>query len=376
MLLLSRLDHGGMERVQLNIAKSLHARGFDIVIAAGKINADPNGELPPDIRIVEIAPSGPASFPTGVVRVLRRERPDVVFTTANDVACLVLAMRAITFSDIRVIVTQHLSLSGPRLAARGLRRIKLELVRALMWLLVRRADKIVAVSDGVARDLQSDIGVDGSRIVTIHNPVIGSDFEERSCANVPWPWGDLAAPTFAFVGRLSKEKRLDLLISSFRRLLETRPARLIIVGTGPLHDQLSQEISTAGLDAHCRLTGYTENPLPYIRASCALVLCSDYEGFGNVLVEAMACGTQVIATDCPSGPAEILQGGKYGQLIPRGDGDALVGAMRRVLDERRIPAEKLIERAKDFSIERAIDAYHKLIQEIMQTNRASDRSGG
>src|SRR5690606_4782698 len=106
------------------------------------------------------------------------------------------------------------------------------------------------------------------------------------------------------------------------------------------------------------LPGFVENVLPLIRQSQVLVLPSDYEGFGNVLVEAIACGTQVVATDCPHGPSEILDGGTYGQLVPTGDAVALEAAIRTVLENRfAVPEGMLKARAQEFTLDRSVDAY-------------------
>lgn len=361
-LLMSRLQHGGLERVQLNIASALHARGIDVALVSGQVHAATRHELPEAIRVLEIAKAGPAHFTIGLLRALLRERPDIVFTTSNDIACLTLALRRVAFRSMRVVVTQHLSISGPRLAARGIKRGKLEAIRTSMRLLVPHADRIVAVSHGVADDMRRELSLPCACIEVIHNPIVTSEFDERMKEDAVWPWPDRDVPTIIFVGRLSLEKRLDLLLESFQNLLRSRSARLLIVGTGSEQQKIERRVHADGLQSCCKFTGFVQNALPLIHASDVLVLPSDYEGFGNVLVEAMACGTQVIATNCPSGPAEILGEGDFGQLIPVGDRSALEAAMRRCLDGSfRVPPAVLRARAGEFSIELAADRYLALL---------------
>ncbi|MEJ1098016.1 MULTISPECIES: glycosyltransferase [unclassified Pseudoxanthomonas] len=361
-LLLSRLEHGGLERVQLNLAKTLHARGSDIRLVAGQVRVDMRHELPDTLQVVEIARSGRAAFLPGLVRALHRDRPDVVFTTSNDVACLMLLLTMTIFRSTRVVVAQHLSLSGPRLGARGFKRAKLEVVRRAMRLLVTKADHIVAVSQAVARDMSRELSLPESAITVIHNPIVTADFTNRMLEAAQWPWPDRNDPTIVFVGRISAEKRLDLLLDSFQALLGKISARLLIAGTGPLHGDIQRKVEESNMEHRCKLVGFVHDPLPLIHASDVLVLPSDFEGFGNVLVEAMACGTQVIATDCPDGPAEILENGKYGQLVPVGDADALTAAILRSLtQEGRVPAERLRARASEFGLERSVDAYERII---------------
>ncbi|MDZ4378801.1 MAG: glycosyltransferase [Xanthomonadaceae bacterium] len=315
-LLLSRLDHGGLERVQLNLAKALHAHGIDISLVAGQVLADTHKELPRGTSVLEVAKSGAAYFPAGLLRALCRDRPDFVFTTSNDVACLMVLFRLLLFRRTRVIVAQHLSLSGPMEGARGFTRLKLVLTLRAMRALVPRADGVVAVSRGVAEEILQKLGVSKDRLQVIYNPIVTPEFDVRTRDNVSWPWSDHDVKTIIYVGRLSAVKRLDLLLESFEAALRKRPIRLLIAGEGPLQNSLEVLIAEKGLQDHIWLTGFVSNPLPLMCKAAVLVLPSDYEGFGNVLVEAMACGTQVIATNCPHGPAEILAGGKFGQLVP------------------------------------------------------------
>lgn len=362
---MSRIEGGGLERVQLNLAQCLRRRGYNIRLVAGQYLTPEIAQQQQDIPIQEIARTGRFGFPSGLVRTLRRNRLPLIFTTSNDVACLVLLLRRFAFRSLRVVVTQHLSLSAPRQRARGLTRIKLELIRLGMRWLLPGADRIVAVSKALALDMHRELDIELQTIEVIHNPVIIPDFMTRMTAPIDWPWPDNNIPTIIYVGRLASVKRVDLLFTSFRELIRTCPARLLIVGTGPQENQLHEWIAENHLTDMCRMIGFTENPLPLIRKADVLVLPSDYEGFGNVLVEAMACGTQVIATDCPCGPAEILDQGVYGQLVPCGDATALEHAIQRVLNRKfRVPPETLQHRAGHFTQARATDAYQHIIDSI------------
>ena len=361
-LLLSRLGHGGLERVQLNIAKALHAQGIEVSLVAGQVVADVQDELPEGLPVVELAKAGPWYFPAATMRGLRRMKPDVVFTTSNDVACLLLIARLLFFRKMRVIVTQHLALSAPRKAATGLKRAKLNLICAAMRLLLPTADEVVAVSDGVALDIKRELSLPSLNVRTIYNPIVTPDFQALSRQSSSRPWKSHDLPTIIFVGRLSPVKRLDLLLDSFQSLVRLHPSRLLIIGSGPLQSDIEHRIKSKGLSDCAQLMGFVENPLSLIAASDVLVLPSDYEGFGNVLVEAMACGTQVIATDCPFGPAEILSNGRFGQLIPVNDARALEAALKRtLLGQFHVSPESLKARAQDFTVEAAASQYLDLI---------------
>lgn len=367
-LLLSRLDHGGLERVQLNLAKAMHRRGVDVSLVAGQVVADTHRELPPAVPVLEIAKAGPVFFPLGVLRALFRDRPDVVFTTSNDVACLMVLLRIVLFRRMRVIVAQHLSLSGPIDKARGMRQVKLALILRAMRALVPRADGVVAVSQGVADELLRHLRLSKPQIRVIYNPIVTPQFEALMQEVPTWPWADHEVPTIIYVGRLSAEKRVDLLLESFQALIQRTPARLLIVGSGPLKASIERDIAARGLEAYCCLTGFVANALPLIRNAAVLVLPSDYEGFGNVLVEAMACGTQVIATDCPHGPAEILGNGQFGQLVPMNDPSVLEAAIHDCLDGRfHVPVQELKARAGEFELDAIVGRYLAIVRGASMT---------
>lgn len=363
--LLGRFGDGGLERVQIEIVRSMRAQGLDARLVVGHFQGKTQEQVPADVPWTAISRAGRGWFPFALAAALRRERPDVVFTSANDVACLVLALRAMVSPATRVVVAQHLSLSGPRLSSTGLRRAKLETIAWLMRQLLPRADAIVAVTRALALDIGNELSLPAERIDVIHNPAVTPDTEARIREDVAWPWDADGVPTVVFVGRLEKVKRVDLLVDAFAMIRARIESRLLIVGAGPLEGRIRQQVDARGLAPHSALVGYRANPLPYVRRSDVLVLPSDYEGFGLVLVEAMACGTQVVSTDCPHGPSEILDDGAYGQLVPCGDAGALATAIAQVLSgESVVPVESLVDRSRDFTLERSCQAYLRLVARV------------
>lgn len=362
-LLLSRVEAGGLERVQFNLARALADRGHAVQIVAGRL-------LVPATSVDEvrcIAPRGAGQFLWRLPGWIRQNRPSVIVTTSNDVAVWLLLLRRWLGADTAVVVTQHLAISGPRLASRGLRRLKLAGIRWAMARLLPSADAIVAVSAAVAADMRAELGLDGVPIEVIHNPIVG--VAERAAADLPcpeaWPFPHDGVPVLVFVGRLAPEKRLDLLFAAFLQSRAARSVRLLVLGTGPIARELEQWRRHAGVEQDCVLLGQVHDVLPWIANSDVLVLPSDYEGFGNVLVEAMQCATQIVATDCPSGPAEILDHGRFGQLVPVGDAPALAVALQRSLDGSfRVERKVLLARAAEFSIDRAVDAYTRVFTAV------------
>lgn len=353
-LLASRWESGGLERVQLNLMRGFKERGCPASIIAGRDLGGPGGKD----EVTFIAPRGAWQMLLGLPWRIRRERPQVVVTTSNDIAVWVTFWRRLLYPSTAVVVAQHLSLSGPRRRARGFARFKLELIREAMRGAVARSQGLVAVSAALAADMAFELGFPRSGIRVIHNPLTRLDDVPASVALQAWPFPDDDVPVFIYAGRLSSEKRLDLLWEAFQQVRVTHLARLLVLGQGSEGVRVAQWVAKSDLQNDCALPGYVEDVLPWMVRSTALVLPSDYEGFGNVLVEAMSCGVQVIATDCPHGPSEVLAQGKFGQLVPMGDAPALAEAMRSVLDGRqRVAIETLRERSKAFSIDAACEAY-------------------
>lgn len=361
-LLASRWERGGLERVQYNLARALRQRGRAVRIVAGRDAGGPGA----DHEVQCIAPAGAWQFLGRLPGHIRRTRPAVVVTTSNDVAVWLLACRRWAFPHTRIVVSQHSPISGPRLSAKGLRRLKLEAIRGAMRWAFRRADALIAVSAGVAKDMHDELGLHDCNIEVIYNPVVDGEATDPAPEFLAWPFDRDGVPVIVFAGRLAAEKRLDLLLKAFVRVRETRPARLLILGEGELSTDLRAAVEAAGIRHDCAMPGRVDDIQPWLVHCSLLVLPSDYEGFGNVLVEAMQAGIQVVATDCPCGPAEILANGQYGQLVPVADAAALAAAILRSLDHRfHVPADVLRRRAKEFSVARSCDAYCHIFDAVL-----------
>jgi glycosyltransferase involved in cell wall biosynthesis len=242
---------------------------------------------------------------------------------------------------------------------------------AARWL-YRRADAIVAVSRGAAADLAAVYRVPADGITVIGNPVAPADVTARITA--PLPAGALpppGVPLFTAAGRLVPAKDFATLLRAFRLVRDRVDARLVVLGDGPERGALEALRDGLGLSADVGLPGVVADPLPWFARSAAVVVSSLREGFGNVLVEAMACGVPIAATACPHGPAEILEQGALGPLAPLGDASGLAQAMLTALSDPVDPA-LLKARAACFSTDRIGDAYLALFQQILDRRAAAD----
>lgn len=353
-LLASRWEPGGLERVQLNLLRGFRERGETARVIAGRDLGGPGHAGEVDF----VAPRGAWQLLLRLPWLIRRARPAIVVTTANDLAIWIVFWQRLLYPGTAVVIAQHLALSAPRKKARGSARCKREVIGWLMRFATPAAQAVVAVSEALARDMEEELGLPVAQVRVIHNPITRKACSAPILPDQAWPFPDDGIPVFIYAGRLSPEKRLDLLWEAFVLLRQTHRARLLVLGQGKEGGGLAGWAAASALQDDVALPGRVEDVLPWMVRSTALVLCSDYEGFGNVLVEAMHCGIQVVATDCPHGPAEVLGEGRYGQLVPVGDAAALAQALRNVVEGNgHVPAQTLRARADAFSIETACQAY-------------------
>jgi len=164
-------------------------------------------------------------------------------------------------------------------------------------------------------------------------------------------------------GRLSPQKDFATLLDAFHQMRRHRQAHLLILGEGPCRGALEAQVSALKLSEDVAMPGFAANPYAFMRHASAFVLSSRHEGMPAVLIEAMACGCPVISTDCPSGPSEILEGGRYGALVPVGDAASLASSMIQTLDAP-IPAERLRRKAMEFTTARATNAFLDLAEHL------------
>ncbi len=346
------LSGGGVERMRLSLIGELRARGHHVTLVLGRKQGALVPLLPHDLPVIALDSTGMLPSVRPLARALRSLRPDVLVASLdhNNVTALLAGWLART--GTRVVICQHNALSAERAAGWRYRAVPW-----LYWLLQRRAHGIVAVSRGVADDLAAVTGIPRARITPIYNPVVTPDLPACCAGPAPHPWlAQAADPVLVFAGRLTPQKDPGLLLEALAALAAGRPLRLVLLGAGPLEGALREQAAALGIADRVLFAGFQADPLPWIARAACLVLPSRYEGLGNVLIEALACGTPVVATDCPHGPAEILQGGTFGALVPPGDAPSLAAAIARTLDT---PPDRaaLRSRAACFTAEACADAH-------------------
>lgn len=354
----SELHGGGAQRVVLNLAKEFAERGIEVDLILARAEGVYLSQIPSNVRLVDLkAPRLIASFPA-LVKYLKIQKPKILISALQGANLLAIWARSFSRVETRLIITVHNTLSHE---SKNYVHFRYKLIPYLMRYFYTWADNIVAVSKGGAKSLVDTINLPSEIIKVVYNPIFTPEISEKAKEIVNNPWlSQEQPPVILGVGRLNKQKDFPNMIHAFAKVRAVRKVRLVILGEGEERESLETLIQDLELDDEVSLPGFIENPYAYMAKAAVFVLSSAYEGFGNVLVEAMACGTTVVSTNCESGPAEILEGGKYGKLVPIGDSDALADAILSALDTP-FPPQMLRSRAEEFSVDKIYDRYLEVI---------------
>jgi glycosyltransferase involved in cell wall biosynthesis len=355
---LPNLAGGGAERVIVNLAQALaeRERTVDLVVAAAE--GPLLRQLPPGVRLVELHAPRVLRSLLPLIGYLRRERPRVLISSISHANVIALWAARLARVKTPVIVTVHntMSQSTPE-QGRMAGRLWPSLLRtSYPW-----AACIIAVSRGAADDLASTARLPREKVRVVYNPVITPAMMAQAAQTPDHPWFAAGQPPVILgVGRLTRQKDFPTLIRAFAGVRKQRSARLMILGEGEERPRLETLAAELGVNSDVALPGFRENAMAYMARSALFVLSSAWEGLPTVLIEALAAGTRVISTDCPSGPQEILQGGRLGALVPVGEVDAMTRAIMEALDR---PAAAIASEAlAPFTRDAAVGEYLNLIE--------------
>lgn len=348
---------GGAERVMMTLAAGFAARGLAAEVLVAQCEG-PNQPPPASgIRVVDLKARRVVLALKGLADFLRAEPPAAMLSALPHANVIAVWARALARADTRVVVSEH---TIPSLSAAASERLRGRVLPYFMRRAYPRADAIVAVSGGVAADLAALARIPRERITRIHNPVVTPAMQRLADEPLDDPWfGPGQPPVVLAAGRLVAAKDYDCLIRAFGAVRARRPARLVILGEGVERARLERLAGSLGIAADVAMPGFVANPYRYMRRAAVFVMSSRFEGFGNALVEAMACGAPVVSTDC-YGPREILEGGRHGPLVAVGDATALAGAIDGQMDAPRPTADP--GRAAAFSVDAAIEQYRAVLR--------------
>ena len=332
-LLLPNLDGGGAGIFVIGLANQLAMDGFSVdLVLVGYDNASVR-MLDGRIRIINLNSRGALLALIPLVRYLKQARPTALIATSVHVNVVAIIASLTLRNSVRVYVRETTTPSKDDQFKK--KHIKAKILSVLRRRLYPLANKVIAPSHGVADDLSNYLNIPRKNIAVIPNGLNFDLILEKAIGSIDHPFFlNQTDPVIIGVGRLSAEKDFKTLIHAFRQVLLQRPARLVILGEGALRDELEDLIRVLGVEGRVALPGVVDNPYKYMHRASVFVLSSLYEGFPNVLLEALAVGTHVVATDCQSGPREILAGGRYGALVSVGDVEAMSSAIIAALDDK------------------------------------------
>lgn len=352
-LYLPSLEGGGTERVFVELANRFVALGLRVDMVLASATGPYLAELAPEIRVVDFGASGVVASVPALMRYLRAENPDALLSGLDHANLAAILACRTSGRRTRCIVSVR---GVPTAVLRQERTVSRWFSMQLARIMYRHADEIIANSKSVATDLAQSLGIGQGEINIVYNPLDVARTEMLSRAMVQHPWLASGAPPIVLgVGRLSAVKDFPTLIRAFAIVRSAQECRLIILGAGPDREPLESLLVQHGLRDDSYLPGFVANPFPWMRHAGALVSSSLTEGCPNVILQALACGTPIVSTDCPGGSAEILEDGKWGRLVPVGDHRSMARAVLATLQARRHPEVR--RRAQDFAIDAVAASY-------------------
>jgi glycosyltransferase involved in cell wall biosynthesis len=362
-LLVPSLRGGGAEGANVHLANELVRRGELVDVVVLDDRGPWSALLDSRVNLVRLTARRAALAVGPLCRYLRRRNPIVIMAGPSHMSAIAILARDLCRSATSVIVLEHNDMIAQTAHASRLGdRVMPTIVRHAY----ARADRLLAVSRGAADSLASIMRVPPERVEVLYN---GIDMDEavagaREALGHPW-FAPGEPPVIAAIGRLAPQKGFPDLLQALAIVNQTVPTRLAILGEGPERAKLEALVEGQGLQGKVAFLGFQANPYAYLARASLFVLASHYEGFGIVLLEALACSTPVVSTDCPSGPREILGAGTYGLLVPVAAPEAMAGAILRVLqdgDLRQRLRDQGPTRAAEFSMGRVADRFVEIVR--------------
>jgi glycosyltransferase involved in cell wall biosynthesis len=357
VILLPDLKAGGAERVGLDLAKALKCHGHEIEFCLMAADGEYLQEAQSIFRVFALNAQRIRQVPLALRRYIIDKNPDVLIANMWPLTSAAVIGSLLADSQVQLLLVDHCSLSE-QYSSRGWRH---DIIRkSSIKLTYPFADYLAGVSNGVATEIACSAGVKREDVAVLYNPIPRRHVHyDQSFPLAESIWGCPPGERIITVGRLKDQKNHSLLVRAMA-LLPRGNARLMIVGAGKNEAMLHTLARQLGVSDRVIFAGFHPDPSPFYATANLFVLSSDYEGFGNVIVEAMSFGLPIVSTDCPFGPSEILEGGRWGRLVPVGDAESLARAIDVALDT---PADReaLKKRASAFAPEIAARRYLDLL---------------
>ena len=364
-LLIPSYRGGGAEGATVRLANELASRGLAVDLVTLSSEGPWRAQLRPEVRPICLRTRKASTSIPKLAGYLRARAPEVFVSNMFHLNVASVVAHRMTASGALLILVEQNEL-GAKLRESG--AVKRVLMRQAVRWAYPHAHRVAGISQGVADGMARVLAWNAGRISVLPNGIPIEQIREQAAQPVDLLWFDGSGPPVVVAtGRLVPQKGFDDLLRAFSLLIKATPARLLILGEGPQRGDLEQLAGRLGVECLVDLHGFVENPYALMARAGAFALSSHYEGQGIVLLEALACGAGVVATDCPSGPREILLDNEYGLLVPVGDPESMATALRRVLTDTAL-ARKLRDaapgRAAVFSVVAAADRLLEVVQEL------------
>jgi glycosyltransferase involved in cell wall biosynthesis len=350
----STSGHSGVDRAAKHLIPALARRGYPVDLLKVRRHGPHLDAIPDGVSVVDLGSRYTYACVPALVRYLRRERPAVMLSDKDRVNRTALLAAWVARVPTRLVFSSGTTISID-LATRG--ALERWVQRTSMGRLYPFAGQVIVTSAGVADDMARYTGLARERIRVVPSPVVPASLFTETLARPDHPWlGRSEMPLILGAGELCGRKDFETLLRAFARVRAQRPCRLMILGQGRARERLLALAAELGMAEDVALPGFVPEPYAFMAHADLFAFTSRWEGLGFVIIEALAVGTPVVATDCPSGPREILQDGRIGPLVPVGDAAALAAAMLQTLDAPP-PAALLRDAARPYEIEASTDAY-------------------
>ena len=354
-IILSNFEGGGAERVVSNIIRYLDQDKIELKIILLEKKGVYLKSIPENIEIIDLNCKRARYSIKKLIKAINSFEPEVIFSAMGQLNLIISAMRMFYKGNPSIIVRED---NTPSKKLADMKKVKGGLFKVLYKILYPCVDLIIAQCESMRKDMIDNIGINGEKIKVIYNPVdILKISREKDLYN---PYNNNNINLVA-VGRLVYQKGFDILIDAFKRVNDKIPnVRLTILGDGKLLEDLNKKIDKYNLSDSVTIESFKENPYPYINYADTFILSSIWEGFPNVLLEALACDTKVVATDCKSGPREILGDNTWGLLVKENDSEELAKGIIRSINTKKNENT----RALDYDVQKIVKIYQEIFLTI------------
>jgi glycosyltransferase involved in cell wall biosynthesis len=361
LFFMQSLGGGGAERTVVNIVNNLNKELFSVKLVIGNNNSNAYSEfLDQKINVIDLKTTRLRYSIVKLRKIINKEQPDIIFTTVNHNNIITSLVTASLVNNKPKLIVREAAIRSESKKAKLINKILTKFCYNII------ADGVVALSKGVKNDLVMNFGINKGKVKVIYNPVDIEKIEAMKSESIDEEFVD-DEKVLISVGRLVDTKDYPTLLRAFKIISERFKAKLIIAGIGELEKELKQMALDLGIHNNVIFKGFLKNPYKYMSKSDIFILTSKWEGFGHVIVEAMAAGLPVISTECNSGPKEIITNNINGKLVEVGNFEDLADTIIETLENDN---SKLVynarSRAQDFNVKKIINDYEGYLLKILK----------